>query len=253
MRLLCPGFLHEPLHVEQPGQQLRLPVERPEQVRHGHPVARPVHHLDRVARREDARLEHPQVGAGPLPRTEPAYPRGVVVAAAAHPLLEVVARRPHRGHLEEDGPDPPALPHLGLVDVDAGGGEVLAELAVAELVAELPGPPVQLLTGEGVDRLVRAAVVPSVGDLVTGHSQPVHLDRAGDRRLVDRRPPDLGPRRVARHPDVDRPQHALAHGSMIPAPATRFQSCTALQIATHLVSHSRSGSSGWSSSSQTML
>src|SRR4029079_1015553 len=103
---------------------------------------------------------------GPSALGEPAYPGGVVVAAATHPRLEVVARGPDRPHLEEHRADPPPLPQLGPVDVETGRGEVLPELAVAELVAEPLRPPVQLLAGVGVDGLVRSAVVAGVGGLV---------------------------------------------------------------------------------------
>src|SRR3954469_18611429 len=180
-------------------------------------------HLDHVAPGEDAGLQHPQVGTHPRVLGEPAYPRGVVVAATTHPRLEVVARGPDGRELEEHGADPPALTDLGVVDGDALRGEVLAELAVAELVPELPRPPVQLLAGEGEARLARPAVVPSVGGLVADEAEPLHLDRAAHRRLVDRGPPDAGPGSLARHPHVHRPQHALTHPSMIGVPPRPIQ------------------------------
>ena len=62
--------------------------------------------------------------------------------------------------------DPPLLADHRAVHVDAGRGQVLAEQAARQLPAELLLPPVVVLAGVRVDRLVVAAVVLDVEDLV---------------------------------------------------------------------------------------
>ena len=131
-------------------------------------------------------------------------------------------------------PDPPALADLGLVDVDARGGEVLAELAVADRPAELVGPGVEVLAREGVDRLVDAAVVLGVGDLVALEPEPARpatgpstgrlsMDGAADRR------PSPG---LAGVPTLTE-RHAWQATGADPAARGRRQSWTALAIVTH--------------------
>src|SRR4029450_6766921 len=109
----------------------------------------------------------------------------------AHPVLEHVARDPDVGDLEDRGPDPPLLADQRLVDVDAEGGEVLAELPVADLMPEPLDPDVDVLTRERVDRLVGAAVVLLVGHVVALDAERVDLDGTVDLVLVDGGPTEV--------------------------------------------------------------
>src|SRR5699024_300290 len=72
------------------------------------------------------------------------------------------------------------------------GREVLPEDPVGQTPPELTLPPVELLAAEGVDRLVRTAVVPRVAHVVPDHPGPVPVAgsgsedlQAGDGALVD--------------------------------------------------------------------
>src|ERR1700722_18115956 len=122
--------------------------------------------LDRVARADLARLDHPQVGAGPYGHREPLDPAG-----PGQPGLEGAARNPGTGPLEDHGrPDPPALADQGAVDVDALSREVLAEHAAGQQPVKLGLPEVEVLPGVRVYRLVRTAVVPHVVDPVAGQT-----------------------------------------------------------------------------------
>ena len=51
-------------------------------------------------------------------------------------------------------------------------------------MSELGGPPVEVLAGEDVDRLVGTAVVLGVGDLVAGDAEAVREDGAGQAALA---------------------------------------------------------------------
>jgi hypothetical protein len=144
-------------------------------------------------------------------------------AAASPPSIEKmvfaiqsstsVARDPGGRHLQDQvGPDPPALPDQGSVDVDAQGREVLPEDTVRERAAELGLPPVQVLACVGVDGLVEAAVMLDVMDTVARETDLTGAlgtrgtdgDRPVDGSLVDAcRGQDL-PRVGARPADVDR-------------------------------------------------
>ena len=59
------------------------------------------------------------------------------------------ARDAGAAHLQQRRADPPQLAHLGVVDGQAGGGEVLPEHPVGEVPAELTTPPVELLARDG--------------------------------------------------------------------------------------------------------
>jgi hypothetical protein len=163
----------------------------------------PGHDLDRVPGCEHSLLHDPQVGAGSADRGEPLDPRGGVEPGLPHPALEVVARDPDAGHLEDGGPDLPPLPDLGLVHVVPGRGEVLAELAVADLLPEGLGPRVEVLAGERVDRLVDAPVVLDVGDLVTLEPERGGAHRTVGPVLLDRAAADLCPLPGSRGAEVD--------------------------------------------------
>ena len=139
-----------------------------------------------VAGLDLALLEHPEVDAGPAHPGEPLDPGGGVEALAAHPRLEGVARGARLDGLQQGAAHPPPLAQHRLVEVDAGGGEVLAEQPRADRPAELLLPPVEVLLRVGVDRLVGAAVEPRVPHPVALEPEPVHPDRSVHRRLVDR-------------------------------------------------------------------
>ena len=136
-----------------------------EEHRHREPVPGTVHDLDRGAGLDHARLADREVGTRAPALGEPAHPR-----ALGHVLGEGRARHPRPAHLEQGLAHAPLLPHLGLVDGEPGGGEVLAERPVAELAAEVLAPPVELLARDGVDRLRLAAVVLAAADVVADHT-----------------------------------------------------------------------------------
>ena len=122
----------------------------------------------------------------------------------AHPQAELEAREPRLDDLEQRRPDPPALADERARDVDALGGQVLAERGGAERAAELVLPAPDLLDRVRVDRLVRAAVHGPVGLVVAVEVDAADGDAARDRVLPDRGL-DHAPPAVdrARAPDVD--------------------------------------------------
>jgi hypothetical protein len=174
-------------------------------------------HLDAdlVAGLEAAGLHDAEVGAGALRRGEEV---GEVVVA--HADAELVAGLAGLADLEHDVADRPSVADPGTREVDALGREVLAEGAERLVgggvsVAQRRGPPLVVLDGVGVDRLVRTAVHPPVGLVVTRQVDALDPDRSLDRAL-----PDAGgdlaaaPRHGARLADVDRHDPGRpAHGS----------------------------------------
>ncbi|GAA3222143.1 hypothetical protein GCM10020256_29350 [Streptomyces thermocoprophilus] len=92
--------------------------------------------------------------------------------------LEGPAGDTPRGHLEHHrAADPPALADQCPGHVQALGGEVLPEGAVAQRAAQLALPLVEVLARERVHRLVVAAVMPGVAHRVPGH--PARPDALG--------------------------------------------------------------------------
>ena len=83
--------------------------------------------------------------------------------------------------------DLPALSDEGGVDIEAEGGQVLAEDAVGERASELGLPGVEILAGVGVDRLVGPAVGLRIADGITGGTASSRC-RAPDREVEPARP-----------------------------------------------------------------
>jgi hypothetical protein len=153
-------------------------------VRDSDAVARPLDDLDVVARAERAGREHTQVRTGQAGAGEALDP-----ALLAEPLLEGHARRPGRRHLADDRvrtrTDPPALADLGTADVDSRGPQVLAEEPGRDVALQLGRPPVGVLVGIGVQRLLGAAVVRPVDLGVQEQPLRADLEPARPGPLVD--------------------------------------------------------------------
>ncbi len=159
---------------------------------------------DGVARGDHARLHDAQVRPGTAGRREAA---GEVVVA--HADAELVTGLARLGDLEDSRPDPPPVADAGLVEIEADGGEVLAEHARPERGRDgcaRARPPVVVLGRVGVHGLVGAAVDAPVGLVVAMEVHALDGDRPVDRVLPDRRGhvPVL-PAHRTRSPDVDRP------------------------------------------------
>src|SRR4029450_6620131 len=95
--------------------------------------------------------------------------------------------------LEQGPPDPPALPHQCVADVDPAQGQVLPERPRPQLPPQLGPPPLVVLGGVGVAPLVGPAVPLRVALLVPVDLVPPPPDRPGHRVLPDRRPHRLPP------------------------------------------------------------
>ncbi len=137
-------------------------------------MRRAVDDRDLVAASDDAGHDHAEVGAW-----------GTAFCKAAHPELFLepgrkrAARDAGRGDLEDAvATDLPALANERAVDIETHGGEVLAEDAAGERPSELGLPEVEVLAGEGVDRLIRPAMGARITDQVAGKAAPTRA-RAG--------------------------------------------------------------------------
>jgi CHAT domain-containing protein len=192
---------------EQPRQQLRLDQQRPEGQGDGDVMIGAVHDLDLVPGLDLARLDHPEVRAGPVGQREPLDPAGL-----RQPALERSARDPGAGRLQDQRrPDPPALADQRAVGIRALGGEVLAEHPVRQRQVQFVRPEVQILPGVGVYRHVRPAVVAHVVDPVPAQPDLAHAlgpgrldhDRARHGPLVDAGQLHRLPWVVPRLADVD--------------------------------------------------
>ena len=148
------------------------------------PWAGPVEHCPRSPAPTVPLRDDPEVRPGCAVLGEALHP-----VRLGHEALERRARDPRRGHLEQQPvvADLPALADDGTGDVEPVGVEVLAERAGRQVTAELGRPPRRVLGRVRVDRLVPAAVVPDVDDLVArqtdgavgrgGHGNPVAVRR----------------------------------------------------------------------------
>src|SRR5262249_39220546 len=135
------------------------------------------------------------------PPRRPGHPRGEGGPGAAWGG----ARAPGR-------PKPPHLPDQASRDFEPAGGDVLPERSAGQFAAQPFHPPVQVLPGVGVKRLLVATVVRLVHLLVTGQAQPADRDRALRGPLVDRGAPEpAGPLRVPPAPGVDRDHPCHRH------------------------------------------
>jgi len=139
-------------HVQKARYQRVVGMVGALHVADGEAVPGPVHHLGGVVGADRARLEDAQVGAGAGGGREAAGEAGV-----AHADAEPAAGDARLGDLQQRRPDAPALTDDGAGNRQPADGEVLAEGARCQRAPDLAGPPVEVLTGVGVDRLVRAA------------------------------------------------------------------------------------------------
>src|SRR5262245_22143355 len=168
-------------------------------------------------------LEHAEVEAGSMVRDEQRRHARVV-----HPDSDAVAGDARLSDLEDGAADLVAVANADLVVTQAVDREVLAELAVDEVVSTKLAFPVAV----GVDLVhehgaLLAAVSGPVALPVAGDVQPAHAPRPGDGVLVDPgedRP--AAPERVLRHADVDRQQSADgvadAHASAVTPSSTSW-------------------------------
>ena len=106
---------------------------------------------------------------------------------------ELVARDARRGDLQQDLAGAPALADQGAADVDAPDGQVVAEGPRSQLAAQLPTPPLVVLGGIGVQRLVVPAVRLGVALLVAVDVVSPDPDPPWHRVLPDRGPHRLPP------------------------------------------------------------
>ncbi len=161
---------------------------------------------DLVARLHQPLLEHAQVEPGPVAGHEQRWHRRLL-HADAHPE----ARDAWLGDLEERLADPVAVAYADLVVGEPLDGEVLAELAVAEVVsAELALPVAVGLDLVDEHGAVLAAVSRAVSLVVAVDVDPPDHARPLDGVLPDGRADGLPlPGDLARQSDVDREQ--LSH------------------------------------------
>src|SRR6266702_254092 len=179
-------FLPSPGYPQHAAHEFLVSVERAHRLSDGDPLGRPLKYLRLVTGPDRAFGQHPQVCAWPPGGSEPLYPVRLI-----QPRLEGDAGDPRAGDLDHGRADPPGLADQRTGDVEPGRGDVLAELPVAQLVAEPFHPPVQVLPGVGINGLLIAAVVLLVGVLVAGQPEHPQPDAAGDWPLVDGRPRGL--------------------------------------------------------------
>ena len=154
---------------------------------------------DVVARLDPALRQHPEVEARPVVRDQERRDPGVV-----HPDAHPVTGDPRLTHLEQRLADPEPVPDAHLVVRQSVDGEVLPELAVAEVVPPQEPPPV-LVGTELVDE--DGTVLPTVTAQVT-LPVAVEVEARHPHRPVDRRLP---------HTRVDRaatPPHVLGHADI---------------------------------------
>ena len=196
--------------MQQPPDQVSVPVVGAQRLGHGHAVRRPREDHNGVTRARHPFFEDTQVGTGPGRRGEPFHP-----GPLAHPAREGAARDAHRGHLHHGGAQPPRLADQRPGNVQPGRGDVLPEHAVRQLAAELLGPPVQVFPGVGVHGLLRPAVMTLVHLLVVAGAEPPDGHRPAAGPLIDRGTADPpGPAGLpGRGPCSPRsPARSLLHG-----------------------------------------
>src|SRR5262245_21415772 len=139
--------------------------------------------LNLIARADIALDKDAQIGPGAQGLGEAAREELVV-----HPHPQPPTGHPRLGNLQHGGPDRPALPDEGPVDLDALRREVLAQLPVLERPADLLRPPAEVFYGVGIDRLVGAAVGPAIRLVVAGQINVAGCDSAGHRTFPDGAP-----------------------------------------------------------------
>ena len=165
--------------------------------------------LNTIAGGERTLRDDPQVASGPISGREHLGEPGVL-----HTDAQLVAGRPGLAHLEDYVPDPPVLAYHRSPDVDAPSGEIFAEHARGDGAAELGAPPLVVLRGVGVDRLVDPTMDASVGLIVTDEVDALDPYRAFDRKLVDPGRHDATPEfHVPWLADVDRDDPAHRAGN----------------------------------------
>src|ERR1022692_567730 len=146
------------------GPQLRLQHlllrERAEHHRDRDLMVGAMDHADRIPAGHTAGHDHPQVGSGRTAVGEALDPQLLLEPAGKGPARD--ARGCHLEHAVVA--DLPALADQRPVDVEAGGGQVLAEHPVAERTAEFGLPVIEVLTGIRIHRLVGTAVGARIAD-----------------------------------------------------------------------------------------
>src|SRR6185436_69200 len=173
----------------------------------GEPVLGLVAHANLVAGADLALLDDAEVGARLARGREVDGERCVL-----HARAELPARNARLGDLEDGAADLPELADHGARDVHSRHRQVLAEVAVLELAAELPLPPGGVFARVRIDRLVGPAVHLPVGLVVAGDVDSPHRHAPLDGRLPDGgRFPPAQPFDLPRRADVDGEQPA-AHG-----------------------------------------
>jgi hypothetical protein len=152
---------------------------------------------DRVAAAHGASFDNSQVHAGPARSSELA--RELVIT---HPYPELETRLAGLRDLQDGRSCVPPVSDVGVVQVNSYGGEVLSEGPGGQR-ASARFPPVVVLDGIGVHRLVGPAMDAAVGLVVAGEVHSFDADRAVHRFLPNGR----GHRTVApcdssRAPDI---------------------------------------------------
>jgi hypothetical protein len=178
------------VRLQQPLQRLGLVHENSERLGDGHPVSRPAYDLDRITPANESRGHDPEVRAGAVGLGKPLHP-----ARLAHPGLERRARDAPERRLQHHGVAyPPLLAHHGAADIHSGRRQVLAEETARQTTIEFTFPPVEVLPGVHVNRLIVAAVTFRIADRVAHQAavqagrlraRRAQLDRMIDRSLVD--------------------------------------------------------------------
>ena len=199
-------------------------VQQAVDLRDRHRLGAPLGPLDRVARLDLALLDDPEVEAGAMVRDQQRRHLRLV-----HPEAEPVAGDPRLADLEQRRADAVAVPDADLVVGQAFDREVLAELAVREVVAFEELRPVAV----GFDLVDVHGAVDAAVPLQVALPVAVDVEAADHLRPVNRAFPDAGvdgpafPLDVLRQADVDRQQpthgggrcHGLFGAPRPPVPA----------------------------------
>ncbi len=136
--------------------------------------------FDVIAGLECALLHYAHIAPRPIGRRERCWKSRVF---QAEPELE--ARHPRFAHLEDYVTHSPMLPDYRCSDVNALSREIVAKHAGRESAPELSAPPLVVLRGIGVDRLVDPAVDPSIRLFVADEIDAFHPHRAFNGILED--------------------------------------------------------------------
>src|SRR5262249_20161564 len=136
-----------------------------------------------IARTDIALDNEAQVG----PRTQ-GFSETTWEELVVHPHSQPPTGYPRFGDLQHHASDGPALADEGAVRVNALDREVLAQFPVLERPADLLRPPAEVFHGIGIERLVGAAVGPTIRLVVAGQVDSAGSDPPGHRRFPDAAP-----------------------------------------------------------------